>query len=149
MLALAAAFDGAFYLAGGTDLVSANGKAERRPRADAYRYTPAGGWKRIADLPAALVGVPSPAPTDARGFFALGGDDGTQAAPPDRHRGFRTAVLHYDAARDAWAEVGEVPAPRVTTPCVRWNDWWVMPSGEVRPGVRSPEVWRATSFAKK
>jgi glycerophosphoryl diester phosphodiesterase/N-acetylneuraminic acid mutarotase len=150
MLALAAAFDGAFYLAGGADLVAAGGKVERRYRTDAYRYTPAGGWKRVADLPAALVGAPSPAPADARGFFALGGDDGTQvAAAPDGHRGFRTAVLRYDAARDVWAEMGELPAPRVTTPCVRWGEWWVVPGGEVRPGVRSPEVWGVAAFAKK
>lgn len=150
MLALAAGFGGAFHLAGGTDLVTSNGKAERRYRKDAYRYTPAGGWKRIADLPLALVGAPSPAPTDAHGFFTLGGDDGAQAgAAPDRHRGFRAAVLRYDAGRDAWAEVGEVAAPRVTAPCVRWGEWWVVPSGEVRPGVRSPEVWRATAFGKR
>lgn len=150
MLALAAGFDRAFWLAGGTDLVAPDGgKAERRYRKDCYRYDPTNGWKRVADLPNPLVGAPSPAPTDKRGFHALGGDDGSQlAAAPDKHRGFGKAVLHYDARRDAWAEVGALSAPRVTTACVRWNDWWVVPSGEVRPGVRSPDVWRATSLER-
>lgn len=150
MLALAAGFGDAFWIAGGADLVSSSGKVTRRYRTDAYRYTPTDGWKRATDLPVALVGVPSPAPTDTNGFYALGGDDGSQVgAAPARHRGFRAAVLHYDVKRDVWTEIGELAAPRVTTPCVRWAEWWVVPSGEVRPGVRSPEVWRATSFGKK
>ena len=36
---------------------------------------------------------------------------------------------------------GALPAARVTTPCVYWAGSWVIPSGEVRPGVCSPEVW--------
>ena len=34
------------------------------------------------------------------------------------------------------------PAPRVTVPTVQWNGAWFVISGEQRPGVRSPEVWR-------
>jgi hypothetical protein len=26
-------------------------------------------------------------------------------------------------------------------PLVRWRGAWVIPGGEMRPGVRSPEVW--------
>jgi hypothetical protein len=29
----------------------------------------------------------------------------------------------------------------VTTPAVRWHNRIVIPSGEMRPGIRSPEVW--------
>jgi N-acetylneuraminate epimerase len=151
MLAVAAGFDGAFWLAGGVDLVAGpSGKAERRYLKDVYRYTPASGWKRVADLPAPLAAGPSPAPTDGSGFYVLGGDDGSQlAVASDKHRGFSKATLHHDAKADKWLDVGELPAARVTVPCVRWNESWVVPSGEMRPGVRSPEVWHWTIGAKK
>jgi hypothetical protein len=30
--------------------------------------------------------------------------------------------------------------PAVTTPAVAWRGGWVIPSGEVQPGVRSPQI---------
>lgn len=146
MLSVAAGFDGAFWLVGGVDLVTGKGeKVERRYLQDAYRYEPDRGWKRIADLPYPVVAAPSPAPTDRSGFYILGGDDGTQVGvDPEKHRGFGRKVLRYDPKKDKWIEAGELPAPRVTAPCIVWNEAWVVPSGEVRPGVRSPEVWALT-----
>jgi N-acetylneuraminic acid mutarotase len=143
MLALAAGVDGAFYLVGGVDLVTAEGRVERRYLKDGHRYTPGTGWKRIADLPFPLAAAPAPAPRDARGFYALGGDDGSRVGfmPPEKHPGFRKTVLRYDIRQDRWQEVGTLPVARVTVPCVTWNGTWIVPSGESRPGVRSPEVW--------
>jgi N-acetylneuraminic acid mutarotase len=144
MLATAAAFDGALYVLGGVDLSRGpDGKPQRRYLTGAYRYDPmAGNWTRIADVPHAVTAAPSPAPTDATGFYLLGGDDGTQVnTPPDQHAGFSKAVLHYDPRGDRWVTAGRIPDPRVTTPCVRWHDGWIVPSGEARPGIRSPDVW--------
>ncbi len=144
MLAVAASYDGAFWLAGGTDLVAGkDGKAERRYLKDAYRYDPDRGWKRVADLPRPAVAAPSPAPADGSGFFLLGGDDGANVGftPPERHPGFERTILRFDRKTAAWTGAGSLPAPRVTVPLVEWNNLWVVPSGEVRPGVRSPEVW--------
>jgi len=143
MLSVAAGYDGAFWLVGGANLVVGKGeKIERRYLKDAYRYDPDKGWKRIADLPHPVVAAPSPAPTDNSGFYVLGGDDGSQfGVGPDKHRGFSKKVLRYDSKTEKWVEASELSAPRVTVPCVLWNTSWVVPSGEVRPGVRSPEVW--------
>ncbi|QEL17960.1 galactose oxidase [Limnoglobus roseus] len=151
MLAVAAGFDGAFWLVSGVDLVAGkDGRAERKYLKDAYRYDPASGWKPIADLPRPAAAAPSPAPTDSSGFFILGGDDGTQVgAAPDQHRGFSKTVLRYDAKADRWAEAGELAAPRVTVPSVAWGKSWVIPSGEVRPGVRSPDVSTFTPAKKE
>ncbi len=142
MLAAAAAFDGAFWLVGGVDLTAGkDGKPERKYLRDAYRYDAANGWKRVADLPHPVAAAPSPAPADATGIYLLGGDDGTQAGVAhDRHRGFNAAVLKYNTKADRWDTAGEFAAPRVTVPCVRWADSWVVPSGERKPGVRSPDV---------
>jgi N-acetylneuraminate epimerase len=143
MLAVASGFDGEFWLLGGVDLaVGKEEKIERRYLTDAYRYHPHQGWKRLADLPHSIVAAPSPAPTDATVFYLLGGDDGSQVGvAPDKHRGFAKAILRYDRITEKWTKVGEVTAPRVTVPCVLWNMSWVMPSGEMCPGIRSSEVW--------
>lgn len=143
MLAVAAACDGAFWLVGGVDLLP-GAVAKRRYLRDAYRYKTGPGWKRVADLPLPLAAAPSPVPADAAGFWILGGDDGTQVnfMPPERHPGFRKQLLRYDHAADQWRDDSTAPVARVTVPLVRWQQGWVMPGGEVRPAVRSPEVWQ-------
>lgn len=143
ILATAAAFDGAFWVVGGASLVAEEGdEVGRRYLRDAYRYNPGRGWTRVADLPRPSVAAPSPAPSGPRGFAILGGDDGAQVGvPPGEHRGFLKGILRFDPKSGGWVESGEVPAPRVTTPVARWRGSWVIPSGEARPGIRSPEVW--------
>ncbi len=147
MLAVAAGFDGAFWLIGGVDLTAdKEGTVERRYLQDAYRFDSRHGWKRVTDLPFSVVAGPSPAPVDDNGIYLLGGDDGTQVATsPDKHRGFGKKSLRYDLATNQWIVAGEIVAPRATLPTAFWQNSWVLPSGEVRPGVRSPEVWRWSS----
>ena len=145
MLAVAAAVDGAFFLVSGVDLSGdAEGKPVRRYLKDAYRFRPGWGWERIADLPRPAVAAPSPAPVLSESvFLVLGGDDGSRVGfqPPEEHPGFPRTILTYHIKTDAWKPFGELPAARVTTSAVKWNEAWVIPSGEARPGVRSPEVW--------
>jgi N-acetylneuraminic acid mutarotase len=144
MLATAATFNNTLYILGGTDLTPGEGnKPQRRYLTTSLRYDPARGWQRIADLPHPSVAAPSPAPTDASGLFLLGGDDGSQlTTPPDQHRGFTKTILHYDAQSNRWTTATTIlPAPAVTTPCVAWHNAWIIPTGEIRPGIRSPQVW--------
>ena len=144
ILAVAGSLDGAFWLAGGAELVlGPGGRAERRSLKDAYRFDPDRGWKRIDDLPHPVVAAPSPAPAEGSGLFILGGDDGSRVhdSPPERHPGFLREILRLDSRAGTWAGAGTLASPRVTVPVVRWEGEWVLPSGEIRPGVRSPEVW--------
>jgi N-acetylneuraminate epimerase len=144
ILATAASFDGSFYVIGGTALSEApDHSVKRQYLADAYRYTDGTGWLRLADLPVPIVAAPSPAPTDDTGIFILGGDDGSHVGfkPANLHPGFSKTILHFDQRAGTWAKAGEMPAARVTAPCVHWNNQWVITSGEMRPGVRSPQVW--------
>jgi N-acetylneuraminate epimerase len=151
MLSIAGSFDGAFWLIGGVELlVGTSGKAERCYLKDAFRFHPDKGWQRLADLPYPLAAAPSPAPADAAGFRILGGDDGSQlAVPPHQHRGFNKNILRYDAKTNEWRIAGQLPAAPVTTPCVVWNGSCIIPSGEVRPGVRSSQVWSWTPAARE
>jgi N-acetylneuraminic acid mutarotase len=143
ILAVAANAGGCFWIAGGAALVEGkDGSVARTYLKDACRYKPDAGWTKIAELPIASVAAPSPAPADAEGFYVLGGDDGSQiGVAPESHRGFNRTILRYDLAKDRWNDAGEIPAPRVTAPCVSGFGGWIVPSGEMRPGVRSPEVW--------
>ncbi len=145
MLATAAVQDGSFFLCSGTDVkADADGKAVRQYLRDAFRYEPARGWKKIADLPRAAVAAPTPAPAyrEAK-FLVVGGDDGSLVdfQPPEKHPGFPKTILEYDVRTDRWQHVGDVPIGHVTTCMVAWHHRWVMPTGEIRPGKRSPSVW--------
>ncbi len=161
MLAVAGGRDGAFYLFGGVNLV-ADGTAglKREYLRDAWRYTPGGGWKRLADLPEPRAAAPTPAPIDGSAhLFVLGGDNGALAAKVaelrDEHPGFSAGILIYHTLTDTWAASGELPKstgpnpqgdptagiwPPVTTSAVAWQGMYVVPTGEIRPGVRTPRV---------
>jgi SSS family transporter len=124
----------------------------RRYLNDAYRYDPGSGWRRIADLPGPVAAAPSPAPALGPSHLLLiGGDDGSRAGfqPPSAHPGFSRTILAYHTITDTWTATGDAPVARVTVPAVWWKDRIVVPSGEVRPGVRSPEVWAVTPRSSK
>ena len=59
----------------------------------------------------------------------------------NHHPGFSRAILAYYPKTSTWTKVGEVPIGQVTTNAVRWNKTIVIPSGEIQPGTRTPEVW--------
>ena len=144
MLAVAGSLGGEFHLFGGAKLsADADGKPVREYLRDAYRFTPGKGWRRSADLPRAAVAAPSPAIVDGKRLLIVSGDDGAKVdfKPVSEHPGFPREVLAYDPARDAWSVAGEVPFSRVTAPVVEWLGHSVIPNGEVRPRVRTPEVW--------
>ena len=144
-LATAGAYDGAFFLFSGARLVAdGTNKPVREWLRDAYRYTPAAGWKRIADLPRVAVAAPSPAPAVNGRLLVMGGDDGAQAAlAPTAHQGFPRDTLAYRPSDDTWSKAGDVPFSLVTTTLTTWRGQIVVPGGEARPGVRSARVWSA------
>ncbi len=146
ILPVAAVLDGAFYIAGGAGLEQTNGKVARIYLRDAWSYRPDSGWKRLSDLPKPVVAAPTPAPVAGSKFFIIGGDDGSNVGfqPLDKHPGFSKSMLIYDAKSNCWNVAEQVPAPRAVLPTVFWQGGWVMPNGEARPGVRSPEVWSFT-----
>jgi N-acetylneuraminic acid mutarotase len=139
-----AAVDGkTFYLFGGAALEENDGKMVRRYLRDAWSYSKDAGWKRLADMPKSCAAAPSPAPVTGGEVLIIGGDDGSLVnfTPLEKHPGFPDSVLRYNITANTWTASGKCPAPRATVPCVPGRGEFVFPSGEVRPGVRSPEVW--------
>jgi len=157
-LAVAGVQDGSLFLFGGVRLVAGEDGAPERVSpylSDAYRFTPrpgeiGGEWRVIRDLPRPVAAAPNPAialgPTH---LLVLGGDDGSLLGADLRgdHPGFPDDVLAYHTITDTWVAAGRLPKdpaagawPPVTTGAVRWNDAWIVPTGEIRPGVRTPRV---------
>lgn len=171
MLAAAAGQDDGFYLFSGTDLrAGPDGAPVRTYLTDAYRYDPKKKeWKKVCDVPRPAAAVASPAPTMGNShILLLGGDTGEFASRvseiKDDHPGFQRDVLAYHTTTDTWTNFGDMPRVKgpdpanqpnegVWPPAVTGAAWWkgddgkerlVVPSGEVRPGVRTPRVLVAT-----
>lgn len=144
MLAVAGSLEGSFYLFSGVRLKpGADGKPVREYLRDAYCFTPEQKWKRIADLPRAACAAPTPALVSGGRLLVVGGDDGTNVdfKPVRDHPGFPRDTLAYDPQRDAWSFEENVPFSIAVAPVVNWLGRFVIPNGEVRPRVRTPEVW--------
>ena len=147
ILPVAAVRDGKFFVFSGASLAAdAAGKPVRTYLKDAWSYDPAKGWRRLADLPRPAVAAPSPAPAlGASHLLVLGGDDGSKVGfqPRSAHPGFNPSSLRYDTVTNTWCEAADWPAdarPVAVAPTVFWRDEWVVPGGEIRPGVRTTQV---------
>ena len=144
ILAVAGAQGGSVFLFGGAQLLPGeDGKAKRNVLTDAYAYTPDVGWRRIGDPPRPVTAAPGPAaPLGQSHLLVISGDDRTSFhVPPQDHRGFSNGILAYHTITDSWVTLGQLPhAPQVVTPLVPWDGGFVVPSGEVRPGVRTRVV---------
>jgi cyclically-permuted mutarotase family protein len=57
------------------------------------------------------------------------------------HPGFSKDVLAFNTLSKSWEKIGEIAGDSpVTTTAFSWNGTIVIPSGEIRPGVRTPNV---------
>jgi N-acetylneuraminic acid mutarotase len=159
MLATAACANGSIYLFGGAHLFPSGNTLGREYLKDCWLYTKDGKWKKLADLPYPLVASPSPAYESGSDLLLFGGDDGSYAQKiselKDLHPGFRNEILRYNAKKDEWSVVDQIPVvhrkdsaanphnsiySHVTKPFVIWHNKIVLAGGEARPGVRSNRV---------
>lgn len=171
MLATVGTLNGDLFVFSGTDLVS-KGESDSLVREylqDAWRYAPGNGWLRLHDLPEPRVAAPGPAiPMGMAHLLLLGGDTGELASEiatmKDAHPGFASEILAYHIITDTWTRAGSLPVDPgpdpatepnlglwspVTVPVVDWNGLYVIPSGEVRPGVRTPRVLAAVPTVQR
>jgi len=149
----AAVQDGRLYIFSGFTLTAGpDGNPKRRYLADAYSYCPGKGWERIADVPRPVAAAPAVGYGDSH-IFVFGGHDGSGdelvGVLKDKWPGFRRDVLAYHTITDTWTTMGTVPVGAVTTGAVKWRDGIIIPSGEVRPRVRTDRVFRAQVSSRK
>lgn len=155
MQAVSAAMDGKFYLFSGINLESEEGETySRKLLKDAFVYHPSvngnGRWEKLPDLPRAVAAGPNPAPVVGLSHILIpGGLDEQTAQYPDpaTHPGFLDDILAYHTQSKQWVKVGSLPdgGARVTLPTTKWQGKWVIPSGESKAGVRSPEVYTVSN----
>lgn len=141
---VAAALHGSFYLMSGASLKAGpDGKPERTFLRDAYRFTPGKGWAKLVDLPRPAVAAPSPAPVKDGRILVITGDDGLNVTfePLEKHPGFPRDTLVFDPREGSWSTIPHAPFSRATVPVTEWQGKFVIPNGEVRPRVRTAEVW--------
>lgn len=115
---------------------------------DVWEYTPAKReWRKWTDAPRCVMAGTSIGHGPNQ-ILVLGGADGSLFFKgdelKDQHPGFPKKALTYDTVADRWSEAGTTPRNHVTTIAVEWDGAIIVPSGEVRPRVRSPKVWRVT-----
>ncbi len=117
---------------------------------DVWEFTPASSaWRRRSDAPRCVMA--GPAVSGGTGHIVvLGGADGSLFFQGntlrDAHPGFPKQALAYHPLTDTWVVAGAIPANHVTTMAVRWGNDIIVPSGEVRPRVRSPQVFRVVNL---
>ncbi len=112
---------------------------------DVWEYTPVtGAWRARVDAPRCFMAGEGIGIGQSH-ILILGGADGSLFDKADElkddHPGFPKEALTYHTITDTWTSGGPIPANHVTTIAVKWNERIVLPSGEVRPRVRSPAIW--------
>ena len=57
------------------------------------------------------------------------------------HPGFKPDVLLYNTVTDEWQKLADIPfAVPATTAAVVWDNCVFIPSGEIKAGVRTPQI---------
>ncbi|MDA0347363.1 MAG: sodium/solute symporter [Verrucomicrobia bacterium] len=117
---------------------------------DAYAYSPSNNtWKRLADSPVCFM-AGTAIPAGENHILVLGGADGSlfhQADElKDKHPGFPKQIWGYNALTDTWQKTGEMPLNHVTTQVAKWGKHYFIASGEVRPRVRTPIIWKVSTL---
>ncbi len=137
--------DGALYVVSGFTLAGdGNGSPKRKYLRDAWRYTPGSGWKRIADVPCGGTVAAPCAPLGETHVIVFGGHDGSGddrvSELGERWPGFSCDILAYHTITGTWVRLGGMAYGAVTTTAVPWNGGIVIPSGEIRPRIRTNHV---------
>lgn len=152
MLAVAGNLNGKLLVASGVSLRDGN----RNYLSDAYILEEDNHWQKIGYLPEAVAAAAGPAWYESRSeaLYIFGGDNGKLVSQDlrERHPGFSNRAIYYDMKVAEWKYVTEavhlatpdqgqaqtwVP---VTTGMVPWRGGVAIVSGEIRPGVRTPQV---------
>jgi SSS family solute:Na+ symporter len=122
-----------------------DGNVSLRYVTESYRFNPDAkpaepAWERVADVPKP-VAAGCAIDMGQSHILVFSGSTGRHVRePPEEQPEFPPDVLAYNTITDTWTKAGDIPQSVVTTNAVRWGDGVVIASGEIRPGVRTPQV---------
>ncbi len=145
-------FDKCIYVISGRTAEEASADAPRFLK-DVWEFNPVRSvWRQRSDVPACVMAGTGLDFSNSY-LYVLGGDSGelfnTANDLKDDHPGFQKRAFAYHTITDRWIETNATPANHVTTQAVMFNGRLVVPSGEVRPRVRSPKVWAIQTASSK
>ena len=113
---------------------------------DLWEYQPMSSTWRPRKAAPKCVMAGSGVPWGQSHLLVLGGADGQLFhqgdALKDDHPGFPKEAWAYHTITDTWTSAGPLPENQVTTSAVLWDDTIIIPSGEIRPRVRTPTIRR-------
>jgi SSS family solute:Na+ symporter len=69
---------------------------------------------------------------------------GEKVALLNAHPGFSRDIYMFNTVTNEWTTVGTLPASHVTTFAAQWGNDILIPSGEIKPGVRTPAVLKGS-----
>ena len=115
---------------------------------DVWQYKPSSkAWRPRADVPTCVMAGTGIGWGQSH-LLVLGGADESNFFKVDelrdKHPGFPKEAWAYHTITDTWVSAGKTPQNQVTTIAVEWDNAIVIPSGEIRPRVRTPNVWKVT-----
>ena len=130
-----------YLFSGETARNTSDGDVELNYLPEVLRYNPAeAAWARLTDLP-------KPAAAGCAldygqsHILLFSGSTGEHVNLPIQDRPeFPHGVLAYHTITDTWIEAGNMPRSVVTAGMTMWNGGIAIPSGEIRPGVRTSKV---------
>ncbi|MBT4270300.1 MAG: sodium/solute symporter [Candidatus Marinimicrobia bacterium] len=68
----------------------------------------------------------------------------------NNHHGFSNDILLYNTVTNRWSKYGDFPgSSHVTTSAIQWGESIIIPSGEISPGIRSPQIWEMKPMESK
>ncbi len=156
----------ALYVLGGRETIA----GKTTVFSDGYVYQPKqNSWSSLPDLPTP-VAAHEAAAAGSNALLIWGGDDGIRLGEIEQvnrqlttlsdsdekakliqkrnvlqsdHPGFRREVWQFKTDTQTWSVADTLPFPTpVTTTVVRWDNYLILPSGEVAPGIRTPAIWQ-------
>lgn len=115
---------------------------------DVWQYKPSSkSWRPRAEVPRCVMAGTGIGWGQSH-LLVLGGADGSLFFKSDElrdnHPGFPKEAWAYHTITDTWVSAGKTPQNQVTTIAVQWDNAIVIASGEIRPRVRTPDVWKVT-----
>jgi N-acetylneuraminic acid mutarotase len=116
---------------------------------DFWRYDPQpsfveGRWSRLPDIPVERAAAPSPAFYAKNRIYLLGGAESELHQLPQKdHPGWSRRTLYFDLMKEKWElseNLSDQLRPRVTAAAIDNGESYLIISGEISPGRRSPEI---------
>lgn len=148
-------FANCVYVISGRRIEKGEGISETEFLTDVYEFNPKkvfsnlkgkeSPWRKRSDVPSCVM-AGTGIDIGQSHIFIFGGADGSLFTKGSElkleHPGFPRKSWAYHTITDTWIKTGETPANLVTTKAVKWDDSVIIPSGEIKPRVRTPEIWK-------